>query len=798
VPPAAPESLARAARTAIGEGRVLDALALWQQYRDRHPDDPAARIGLGKALREAGRLDEADAVLQDAVNRFPQELWVHFNYALVANRKKDWPEAVRRWEALRDSFPHAPQGYTGLGVALSLAARPEEAEIALGEAVRRFPDKYWARFHHACVASLAQRWQQAAERWNQVRAQFPDLVVEEARRRWPDDDGIASLAARLEAARRLLGLRSAVAEAAISVTLQDPQTAAALEETLGSRPPDASGAYQTAAKLLREAGHPQAADDILCQAARRFPADLWLAVDSAKAAVGRGDLAEAQHRWSAVIDRFPGEPVGYSGLGRTLLAAGDLDAAETLLCDALARFPADLWIPVFYARTATVREDWPAACRRWAIVRAAHPDYQPAWLESGEALCRAGRLVAAEALLYEATTRFSDSEELRIRYEELACRHRSWADIASAWTAFQQQFPLSRSTCVDRRTELRQKIALARPRLPATSPCFAMLAAEQWLCGTVISEEPVIILAAESPLHGAAYTAQYYGDRPVYYLSGMLWSAASDKSLRKQFAGRYRSVSATYPNISVTILANDAAELEALRSVSVPAELVNHNAFVDERLFRIMDDVPQIYDAVYNAIPASYKRHRLAADIDRLLLIVGRGPKDAGWDPLRHILADADIANLRDGAYRHLRPPEITRALNSAKCGLCLSAVEGAMFSSIEYLLCGLPIVNTPNAGGRDWFFSEDYVVTCEDNPPSVKAAVQLSGSRAGDIRFREFVRESTIRRILRERKKFYGIVNRILAGCGQENRRIEDEFPAVFFDKLNYAGQPLGKFLVP
>ena len=42
------------------------------------------------------------------------------------------------------------------------------------------------------------------------------------------------------------------------------------------------------------------------------------------------------------------------------------------------------------------------------------------------------------------------------------------------------------------------------------------------------------------------------------------------------------------------------------------------------------------------------------------------------------------------------------RHLNRARVGLCLSAREGAMFASMEYLLSGLPIVTTPSMGGRD------------------------------------------------------------------------------------------------
>lgn len=46
------------------------------------------------------------------------------------------------------------------------------------------------------------------------------------------------------------------------------------------------------------------------------------------------------------------------------------------------------------------------------------------------------------------------------------------------------------------------------------------------------------------------------------------------------------------------------------------------------------------------------------------------------------------------------------------------------MFASMEYLLCGLPIVSTPSIGGRDVFFDKDYVEIVEPDPHAVKEAV--------------------------------------------------------------------------
>jgi hypothetical protein len=67
----------------------------------------------------------------------------------------------------------------------------------------------------------------------------------------------------------------------------------------------------------------------------------------------------------------------------------------------------------------------------------------------------------------------------------------------------------------------------------------------------------------------------------------------------------------------------------------------------------------------------------------------------------------------------------VSRAIGEARCGLCLSAEEGAMFVSAEYLLSGRPLVSTRNLGGRDAFFEPAYAYIAEDNTGSVRAGVE-------------------------------------------------------------------------
>src|SRR5207237_4048735 len=112
-----------------------------------------------------------------------------------------------------------------------------------------------------------------------------------------------------------------------------------------------------------------------------------------------------------------------------------------------------------------------------------------------------------------------------------------------------------------------------------------------------------------------------------------------------------------------------------------------------------------------------------------------------------------------------------------------------------EYLLCGLPIVTTENVGGRNWFFTEDCVSFCADTPAAVAEAVRELNARNIS---REFVRQTALERVRRERLQFFALVDNVFRQHGQEARRFELEFQAIFFDKLNYIGRQVRELLVP
>jgi Flp pilus assembly protein TadD len=112
-------------------GDRMEALRRWQVVSDRFPDEPIAYAGLGAAHKALGRFDQADTILARGMELFPADANVAINHAWVAVTAADWPEAMRRWSALRSKWPDDTLIRTGLSEA-SMQAKLAAADEAAG------------------------------------------------------------------------------------------------------------------------------------------------------------------------------------------------------------------------------------------------------------------------------------------------------------------------------------------------------------------------------------------------------------------------------------------------------------------------------------------------------------------------------------------------------------------------------------------------------------------------------------------------------------------------------------------
>lgn len=219
---------------------------------------------------------------------------------------------------------------------------------------------------------------------------------------------------------------------------------------------------------------------------------------------------------------------------------------------------------------------------------------------------------------------------------------------------------------------------------------------------------------------------------PGLLLLGFLW-LQNERTVRLMQEVR-QLVARHLPGWEMVILCNSEPEVELYGKTELRAVLFNQNSVLDETIYTVDPGVGKEFDAIYDGQLILFKRHALAYQLRSLALISYK--YDMNYDPAygRKVVSDLAhatwINNPLDPAYRKLADAEVARELNRARVGLCLSAEEGSMYASTQYLLCGLAVVTTRSRGGRDGMFNPADCIYVEDTPEAVVAGVQEALAR--------------------------------------------------------------------
>jgi tetratricopeptide (TPR) repeat protein len=332
--PSFPHDLAR-----LAEGRDDWPAAErgWRAFLRLQPDLWWAHTALAHALTQQDRLDEAETVLVAAHAALPNDNPILVDYARLAQRRRDWAEAERRFRDLADRFPDLGDGLLGLATAAREQGRIEEAEQNLRQGVERYP--HMADFAHdlARLAEGRRDWAAAERHWRAFLALAPHLW-------W---------------------------------------------------------AHTSLANALREQGRPADAEAVLEAAITALPDEVSLLADYAQLATRAGGWPAALARWTQLRERFPDDPRGYVEAAFALRELGRAEEADALLGAAADRLPHETRVPREIACVAEHRGDWAAAEQWWRRLHALDPTAWEARVGIATALCAQGDVTPAMAMLAE-------------------------------------------------------------------------------------------------------------------------------------------------------------------------------------------------------------------------------------------------------------------------------------------------------------------------------------------------------------------------------------------------------------
>ena len=284
---------------------------------------------------------------------------------------------------------------------------------------------------------------------------------------------------------------------------------------------------------------------------------------------------------------------------------------------------------------------------------------------------------------------------------------------------------------------------------------------DYYLPCTVFCRNPLIMVSYDTDFtKNASVFIEVFSKshaKTIHVFLQLGWEHETPKNA-EPFAQQIKDTLAQCPQLKITVLANSENEVRVLSSLGLHTVFCNQNAFVDESRYPILKR-PKKFDAIYVARLSPFKRHPLAAKIKSLRLI---GSK-AWWSPKEEKYSDEILSNqLKHAKWsRHIDGKNIPAEIAQAHCGLCLSEVEGAMFVSIEYLLCGIPVVSTKSLGGRDVMFPDFAVKTVPDTPEAVAEAVQEFVEHVSEP---ERVRAAALEKMKVHRETFRRLLNEAMS----------------------------------
>jgi len=172
--PLTSDELAAEAWAAMERQDADAALHLWQRLRQLFPERPEGHIYPIQVLWQAGRLDDAEAMADEAPAQLRDDPELFVQYAWIAMLRQRWDVALDWWAKARARLPGRPDLYIWAARALWQAGRLDAAKAMADDGVKRFPDNVDAHAECAWIAVARNDWSEALRRWTLVMERMPE------------------------------------------------------------------------------------------------------------------------------------------------------------------------------------------------------------------------------------------------------------------------------------------------------------------------------------------------------------------------------------------------------------------------------------------------------------------------------------------------------------------------------------------------------------------------------------------------------------------------------------------------
>lgn len=143
-------------------------IAIWEDVIAKRPNSPRAHDALGTAYMKLDRLDKAEAIYRENLERWPDHGDSHHNLASVLAKKGDYVGAAASFRESIRLAPVHPGGHYNLGLVLAEMGKLQEALFEYGEAIKLDPP--YPEAHNSAGRLLAKlgRLENAVEQYREA------------------------------------------------------------------------------------------------------------------------------------------------------------------------------------------------------------------------------------------------------------------------------------------------------------------------------------------------------------------------------------------------------------------------------------------------------------------------------------------------------------------------------------------------------------------------------------------------------------------------------------------------------
>jgi predicted Zn-dependent protease len=157
---------------AYKRGDREEALKRCKILRGKFPESLKGYWIAAVALNELDRPKEGEAMLAEGLRLMPEDITLRIQYAQLATHRRDWAEALKRWNNVYESSGHLV-GAVGAANVLTETGRYDEADQLLSNVIYKAGNEIAVWIGLAYNSEHKQDWIEAAKRWDNFRRRFP-------------------------------------------------------------------------------------------------------------------------------------------------------------------------------------------------------------------------------------------------------------------------------------------------------------------------------------------------------------------------------------------------------------------------------------------------------------------------------------------------------------------------------------------------------------------------------------------------------------------------------------------------